>query len=104
MAIFAKYNSEQKQVTIKVVGELVFQERNSFVNAYQSQIEPVDIFVLDLSETTFVDSSGLGMLLVLDDYAKDRKAKIVIMNPAPPALESLQTANIHKLFEIVLPS
>ncbi len=56
---------------------------------------------VDLSETSFVDSSGLGALIALHKSACNRKGVLRLLNPKPAVQQILELTRMHRLFEIV---
>ena len=61
---------------------------------------------LDLSETTLVDSFGLGAIASVYKAAMECTAKDVpsfrLLHPQPPVQQILELTRMHHLFEIVL--
>jgi anti-anti-sigma factor len=60
-------------------------------------VETVDI---DLGAVTYLDSSALGMLLMLRDKAKAAEREIRLSNCSVPVRQVLDVANFQKLFQI----
>ena len=58
---------------------------------------------LDLSQTTFLDSSGLGALIALHKTMLSRQGRTRILNPTPTVLQILELTRLHRVFEIVQP-
>ncbi len=56
---------------------------------------------IDLSDTAFVDSSGLGALIALHKSACSRKGVVRLLNPKPSVQQILELTRMHRLFEIV---
>ena len=56
---------------------------------------------IDLSETTFIDSCGLGALIALHKTACGRKGVLRLLNPPPPVQQILELTRMHRIFEIV---
>jgi len=56
---------------------------------------------IDLSETGFLDSCGLGALIALHKTACGRKGTLRLLNPMPPVLQILELTRMHRIFEIV---
>ena len=56
-------------------------------------------FVVDLSRTSYLDSSALGMLLILREHA-GADAEVTLANPAPAVREILKLSNFDQLFKI----
>lgn len=56
---------------------------------------------IDLSQTLFVDSSGLGALFSLYKNAADgRGVKMRLLNPAPQIEQLLELTQMNQFFEI----
>ena len=58
---------------------------------------------IDLSETSFVDSCGLGTLIALHKTACSRKGMVRLLNPTPSVQQILELTRMHRIFEIVKP-
>lgn len=56
---------------------------------------------IDLSETNFVDSCGLGALISLHKTTCGRNGTVRLMNPTPPVQQILELTRMHRIFEIV---
>ena len=55
---------------------------------------------IELSETTFVDSCGLGALVALHKTACSRGGKLRLLNPQPPVRQILELTRMDRIFEI----
>lgn len=56
--------------------------------------------LLDCVSMDYIDSAGIGLLVMSHKKAKGTNAKIVIINLKPQAKEILLLANLQKLIEI----
>ena len=56
--------------------------------------------MVDLKEATYVDSSALGMLLLLRDHAGGDSSEIRVINSNPDVLKIFNISNFDKLFDI----
>jgi len=56
---------------------------------------------VDLSETMFVDSCGLGALIALHKTVCGLNGLMRLINPTPGVLQILELTRMHRLFEIV---
>ena len=54
----------------------------------------------DLSKTTFLDSSGLGVLIGLHKTMASKSGSIRIVNPSQNVQQVLELTRLHRLFEI----
>jgi len=55
---------------------------------------------VDLSQTTFVDSAGLGALIALHKTACSRQGGVRLLDPQPQVQQLLELTRMHHLFEI----
>jgi anti-anti-sigma factor len=92
---------ENKTATIKIAGRFDFSSQRDFRNAYKKDAEDAINFIVDLSETEYIDSSALGMLLLLNEHAESLNGHVKLSKPAPAIRDILSVANFEKLFEIV---
>lgn len=56
---------------------------------------------IDLSQTTFVDSCGLGALISLHETVRGRNGLLRLINPNPAVQQILELTRMHRIFEIV---
>ena len=57
-------------------------------------------FTVDMRDATYLDSSALGMLLLLRDHAGGDAAEVRIVNCNPDVRKILTISNFEQLFEI----
>ncbi|MDQ3896954.1 MAG: STAS domain-containing protein [Actinomycetota bacterium] len=55
---------------------------------------------LDLSEMTFIDSSGLSMFLEMHGRAVERGGSFVLQNPRPSASRMFEIVGLNRILEI----
>jgi anti-sigma B factor antagonist len=72
--------------------------RDAVRGALTPQITQLDV---DLSETNFLDSSGLGALIALHKTLAASKGVLRILQPTPTAQQILELTRLHRVFEIV---
>ncbi|MFP5517470.1 MAG: STAS domain-containing protein [Alphaproteobacteria bacterium] len=53
--------------------------------------------VLDLSELEFIDSAGLGMLLILQEEAESRNTKLIVRGAAGDVRRSIELARLSEI-------
>src|SRR5258705_8314066 len=58
---------------------------------------------IDLSQTSFIDSCGLGALIAIHKFATghNRSVAVRLLNPVPSVQQLFQLTPPHRLFEIV---
>jgi anti-sigma B factor antagonist len=56
--------------------------------------------VIDLSEVTFLDSTGLGAIVALQRRQRAHGGVVAIANAAPPVAQILQLTGMHLTMEV----
>ncbi len=64
-------------------------------------VETLKNIEIDLSQTTFVDSCGLGALISLHKTVRGRNGLLRLINPNPAVQQILELTRMHQIFEIV---
>ena len=100
MAVNQKVADGGKQVTISVTDRFDFSVHREFREAYRASGGPGVTYSVDLAQTEYMDSSALGMLLLLKEHAGGDRASVVIRHAPPNIRKILEIANFHKLFAI----
>ena len=100
MAIHAQMNSEDQALVISVSGRFDFSAHQEFRDAYETSEAQPDAYKVDMREATYLDSSALGMLLLLRDHAGGDNSAIEIVNCNPDVKKILTISNFEQLFTI----
>jgi len=100
MSIESVASQNGDELTISVEGRFDFSAHQEFRECYErSDIDPSS-YVVDLNRTTYLDSSALGMLLLLRDHAGGDNAEIKIVNCNRDVKKILTISNFEQLFTI----
>ena len=100
MAITSQPSSGGQELTIVIQGRFDFAAHQEFRNAYERVSTTPQRLVVDLKGTTYLDSSALGMLLLLRDHAGGDSAQISLLNCNPDVRKILAISNFEQLFKI----
>lgn len=100
MSITNTVSENGKKVTIAVSGKFDFQLYDEFRSSYVDTQGAGVQYEVDLAGTDYLDSSALGMLLLLREHAGGEGSKIVISNASADVKNILDVANFGKLFEV----
>lgn len=100
MTISSTESRDGREVVIRVKGRFDFSTHQDFRSAYEDHPEAPDAYVVDLREATYLDSSALGMLLLLRDHAGGDSRKVRIVNCNPDVRKILSISNFEQLFTI----
>lgn len=101
MSIATNYSDDGASVTIAVINRFDFNVHKEFRDAYEKVPDKSIQYVIDLKQTDYIDSSALGMLLLLREFAGGDKANIKIVNCSSDLKNILSISNFQHLFNIV---
>ena len=100
MGINTTVSDSGSKVTISVSGKFDFQLYDEFRSAYSGTPGSGVDYEVNLSGTDYLDSSALGMLLLLREHAGGETSKIDITQVSDDVRKVLDVANFGKLFNI----
>jgi anti-anti-sigma factor len=98
MAVTATTNGNT--IRLKVSGRFDFSSHQEFRQIYEAVSAEVTNYTVDMSEATYLDSSALGMLLLMRDHAGGDDAKIEIVSCNEDVKKILTISNFGQLFKI----
>lgn len=101
MSINSNISDDGKTLVISIEGRFDVSCHKSFSDAYTDKLTSVSTVVMDLANLEYIDSSGLGMMLMLKEKAAAEKADIQIINPSAGVMKIFKTTNYDKLFNII---
>ena len=99
----ASVTKDSGKATIKLMGRFDFNTHREFRGAYEPLVGDADArsVVVDFSAVDYLDSSALGMLLMLRDKAMAAKKTVELINVRGAVRQVLEIANFGKLFPIL---
>ncbi|MFL1406223.1 STAS domain-containing protein [Marinobacter sp. M1N3S26] len=100
MPVNTRRSEDGETRIIAIEGRFDFSTHQAFRDAYEKDSEGVLHWVVDMSDTSYLDSSALGMLLLLRDFAGGDKASIRIENCNSDVRRILTISNFEQLFSI----
>lgn len=87
-------------LTIQVMGRFDYSCHKMFKEAFVTTGTTATSYNVDLAGVTYLDSSALGMLLLLRDHAGGDKAQVRLLHAKGAVIDILKIANFHRLFDI----
>ncbi len=104
MSIDVKVKDKSAQLTIS--DRFDSSSYRDFKQAYTPLIvnSTVQLIEIDISGLNYLDSAALGMLMQLNESAKDAGKSIILIGVPGKVANVLRIANADKLFTINLPS
>ncbi len=100
MSISSQPSADGQELTITVEGRFDYSTHLDFRNAYQAVAGKPERYVVDFRNATYMDSSALGMLLLLRDHAGGDAGQIRLVNCNPDVRKILLISSFDQLFEI----
>ncbi|OHC69766.1 MAG: anti-anti-sigma factor [Rhodocyclales bacterium RIFCSPLOWO2_02_FULL_63_24] len=89
------------RAVIRLEGRFDFNSHRDFREAIDTVLaSPASTIVVDLGSVEYLDSSALGMLLMLRDRAKGAAREVALANCRGAVKQILDIANFGKLFSI----
>lgn len=88
--------------TLKLNGDFTMDSQLQFRDTYRELLEGQDCktLAIDLARTEYLDSSALGMLIVLKNEAEQQGVQVTLKNCQPFVSKLLRGANFDRLFKI----
>ncbi len=98
MSISINISDNKKSVTIKIIGRFDFSLHNEFRKSYKDVNLSTGEYIVDLTSTEYLDSSALGMLLLLKEHAESQGCNVKLSGFSPEIKEILTIASFDKIF------
>jgi len=100
MSISINIADDGKSATLKIIGRFDFSLHNEFRKVYKDVTLKSGQYVVDLSGTEYLDSSALGMLLLLKEHAESQSCTVVILGFNAEIKEILTIASFDRIFNL----
>lgn len=94
--------SADSQTTLVLQGRFDFHTHRDFRSAYEQPLENAQVreIVIDLSGVDYLDSSALGMLLLLRERAESQGKHVALAKMHGTVKQVLDVANFDKIFSM----
>ncbi len=100
MSVTTDISPDGQKLTISIKGRFDFGSHEDFRKSYERLNQKPNAIVVDLKEATYLDSSALGMLLLLRDHAGGENSDVRVINGSSDVKKILAISNFDKLFDI----
>lgn len=101
MTINTQLDSASKTLEINISGRFDFDLHQDFRKATDEVGNDVNSIIVNMLKVDYLDSSALGMLLILKDKMGNAKDAVKIKNMKGEVKKILEIANFDKLFTLV---
>ena len=100
MSVSFSKELDENSVIISVTERFDFSLHQKFRESYSQCVDKNLDYFLDLSNTEYMDSSALGMILLLKDHVDLHGGTLVIRKPSETVNKILQIAQFQRLMTI----
>ncbi len=100
MPLATQVSPDRRSLTINIRGRFDFSLHQDFRKAYEQGNGTTEHYVINLRDTEYLDSSALGMLLLLREHAGGDGSRVTLASCRPEVKKILTIANFHKMFTV----
>lgn len=97
--IDTKWNSNVFMIDIS--GRLTYENVQTLRNVVEEKISDSEYYIIDLSKTTQMDSTGLGLFVTIVKHYLLKNSRMVLINPNPIIKELFAVSRLNSYFASV---
>ncbi len=101
MAVTSVTSVDGESLTISIEGRFDFSAHQAFRDSYEKVTPVPGEILVDMKETSYLDSSALGMLLLLRDHSGGDSSQISLKGCNDDIRKILTISNFEQLFKII---
>ncbi len=103
MALQISASNTDDKAIIRLAGRFDFNDHRTFKASYTSllQLAELKTIEIDLAGIEYLDSSALGMLMLMRERIHSAGKTVVLSRPSGTVAQILEIANFSKLFTII---
>lgn len=90
-------SQDEQRTVVRCAGALDFSSRDALADATGPLVGPGE-FVVDLTDVSFVDSTGIGALVTLSQSLEDVGGRLVVRDPSRPVQRILEVSGLSDLW------
>jgi len=91
--------TDNNTTRIIIIDRFDYSIHTEFRSAYKDTPKNSE-FIIDMRQASYMDSSALGMLLLLREHLGDGASKISIIGCSPEIKKIFEISNFHALFNL----
>ncbi len=101
MTIAIAVDEEKSIVNVSISGRFDFSQHEEFKRVLDlTKTKSLTKYVIDLSQVDEIDSSAIGMILLLRDMAGGDQSNVELTHIRPSIKDELEIAQIYKLVKV----
>jgi anti-anti-sigma factor len=86
---------------LRLVGEVDLAVKDDLIERVRASLGQAERVELDFDSVTFIDSSGLGALVLLRKEAGSEGKELVLVNVGPATDHLLEITGLHGMFDML---
>lgn len=86
---------------LRLVGEVDLAVKDDLIERVRASLTDAKRVELDFAEVSFIDSSGLGALVLLRKEANGDGKELVLVNLSPAVDRLLEITGLHDVFDML---
>ncbi len=94
--------NQPENIVIRVSGKMIFSDHAAFKDLTKAilSVETTKV-ILDMAEATFIDSAGIGMLLLANDEVKKTTIRLSIANLNGQVKDIFYSQRLNEVFHVI---
>ena len=100
MGIRVDVDANKNEASFSITGRFDFEMHTDFRNALKEVGSNMRKYVVDMGAVEEIDSSALGMLLLLRENAGGENGSVQLIRCRPDIIDILKMANFQSIFDI----
>lgn len=100
MSVTSQKSGDGNTITIKTGNKFDYSSHTEFRACYADSNNRGTHYVIDMHNTDYMDSSALGMMLLLREHVGEDRSKVSITNCNEEIKNILEISNFNKLFDV----
>lgn len=102
MSLITDWKTKENVLLVRLSGELDHHEAEQFKTEWQTMIKETktEHVIMNLEQLTFMDSSGLGVILGRYKEIKQRKGEMVVCSISPAVKRLFELSGLFKIIRL----
>ncbi|MBY6263032.1 anti-sigma factor antagonist [Azospirillum sp. 412522] len=92
-----KTTKTESAIEVRIAGRMDFTDHDRLPDILSQLDGTRNRLILDMSRLDFIDSAGLGMLLIIQDEAEGQNVKLIVRGVAGDVKRSIELARLSEI-------
>jgi anti-anti-sigma factor len=100
MSFTVNHEVEQGEIVVQVDGDIDIATAPRLWRALEPHLDSPRQLVVDLSRVSFIDSTGVGILIRAVNALRERGQRLTVRSPAPMTRTVFETVGLTRLIDL----